>query len=146
MMFISCICCSYVINFGLRGIWWGGNERLWEWEGKIWVFGVRMVELDNLVLHRSNGPEGRSNGKARLGGRSNVSLGRSNVKAWAKTWPLAIRTPLAGVRTPRPSSGGVRTVLWAFERQCSFWPVLLGWLSFLLLCCSWNLQDYIWCI
>ena len=43
--------------------------------------------------------------------RSNAPEGRSNAKARGETWPLAIRTPLSGVRTPRLKPGGVRTPL-----------------------------------
>ena len=52
--------------------------------------------------------------------RSNAPQERSNAKAKGKSRPLAIRTPLSGVRTPRPGQWGVRTVLWAFERLGTF--------------------------
>ena len=71
--------------------------------------------------------------------RSNAPPRRSNAKARGKTWPLAIRTPLSGVRTPRQAferqgqtKGAFERPCQAFERQGIFWPVLLFFAHFFL--------------
>ena len=80
--------------------------------------------------------------------RSNAPGRRSNAKAKGKTRPLAIRTPLGGVRTPRPNQGGVRTPLPGVRTPEQFLPCFVFFSSvsscILLSRYTWIVLGHLW--